>query len=98
MLDHNYNIATYNDVAICYADFDVRNLKISNQVIIAGEDRSCVREYPCWNRDETLILYDSNRTGTSQIYAYRLADGMTSLVSPMAATHYNFADFEAIPK
>ncbi len=70
MLDHDRRTGTFKDAVICYADFDVETLTISNQVMITRQDSGCICEYPCWNRDESLILYDSNQSGAYQVYAY----------------------------
>jgi hypothetical protein len=98
MLDYDRNPSTYHDVAICYADFDARAKRITNQVIIAEPKSAYIREYPCWNKDESLVLYDANPSGKYQLYAYRLADGLTQRVSPLAGHDYQFADFEGVPK
>ncbi len=98
MLDNDYNIPTYSDSVICYAEFDVEALKIHNQVQITEDSPSSIEEYPAWNKDESLLVYDSNRAGTYQVYAYRLADGTTTRLSPDESHSYQFADFENLPK
>ena len=54
--------------------------------------------YPRWSADERLIVYDSDRTGVSQLYAYRLSDGITRRISPESWVSYNFGNFERCPK
>jgi Tol biopolymer transport system component len=98
MLDNDNNIPTYNDDVICYAEFDIQALKIHRQVQVTHHDTSGVQEYPAWNRDESLLVYDSNETGTYQVYAYRLADGVTIKLSPDKNHSDQFADFEGLPK
>ena len=49
-------------------------------------------------QDESLLVYDSNETGTYQAYAYRLADGVTVKLSPDKNRSDQFADFEGLPK
>ena len=98
MLDNDNNIPTYNDDVICYADFDIQALRIYHQVQITRQDPSSIQEYPAWNRDESLLEYDSNETGTYQVYAYRLADGVTIKLSPDKNRSDQFADFEGLPK
>jgi Tol biopolymer transport system component len=98
MLDKDNNIPTYNDSVICFAEFDVEALRISGQVQVTPDDLGSIQEYPAWNRDESLIVYDSNETGTYQIYAYRIADGTTLRVSSNESLNDQFADFEGLPK
>ena len=98
MLDHDRNTGTYQDVEICYADFDVKTRRIFNQVTVAQQDRRFIREYPCWTKDERLILYDANQSGKYQIYGYCLADRTTQRISPREDRNYMFADVEGLPK
>jgi Tol biopolymer transport system component len=98
MLDHDNNPSTYNDVVLCYADFNVSSLRIYNQVEITGYNLRYIDEYPKWSRDETLIIYDSNRTGVYQVYACRLEDGQTFRISPEKYDNYQFANFQGLPK
>jgi hypothetical protein len=97
MLDKDNNIPSYEDSAICYAAFDVEALRISDQVQITPDDPS-IQEYPAWNQDESVIVYDSNETGTYQVYAYQLADGTTVRLSSGEKLNDQFADFEGLPK
>ena len=99
MLDNNNNIPVYNDDVICYAAFDVQALKIYDQVpITQKKDTNSIQEYPAWNWDESLVIYDSNEAGTYQVYGYRLADGATITLSPDNMHSDQFADFEGLPK
>jgi len=98
MLDNDDDMSTYNDVVLYYADFDKTTLSVSNPVAITDYDTSHVCEYPRWSADESLILYDSNRSGTYQMYAYRLADRLTARLSSDPATNSQFGSFENVPK
>jgi AraC family transcriptional regulator len=98
MLDHDRNGATYEDVVLCYADFDAATLTISNQVAITESDSHSIDEYPAWSRDESVILYDANALGRYQIFAYHLADGTTSRVSPRTDRDYQFVALEGLPR
>ena len=98
MLDNNNDIPTYQDSVICFADFDLENLRIHNQVQITPEDTSSVQEYPTWNRDESLLVYDSNESGTYQTYAYDMASGETTRHSFYEVISDQFACFEGLPK
>jgi Tol biopolymer transport system component len=98
MLDRDRNSATYEDVVLCYADFDLATRTVSNQVEITEPGTSVIHEYPAWSRDETLIYYDSNRLGRYQLFAYRLADAVTRRVSPHADRDYQFVALEGLPR
>lgn len=89
---------SYVDSVLYYADFDIDTLVVSNPVQITQLSMKYVDEYPRWSRDESIIVYDSNRTGVSQLYAYRLSDGVTRRISPDEFTNYNFGNFEKTPK
>ncbi len=92
------SIPSYEDVVLYCADFDVDTLTVSNPVAITDYDIDSVYEYPRWNADESLIIYDSNRSGVYQMYAYRLADGVTGRISEESRIPSQFGNFEACPK
>jgi hypothetical protein len=98
MLDNDDLRTTYQDAVIYYADFDVDTLTISNPVQIAEDDLSYTDMYPRWTADESLIVYSSNRSGTSQLYAYKLSDGNTQRISLDDEVHSEFSNFEDCPK
>ncbi len=97
MLDRNDDIPSYEDAVICYAQFDAAGLRIYDQVQVTPDDAS-IQEYPAWHRDESMLVYDSNETGTYQVYAYHLADGSTTRLSSSKIVNDQFADFEGLPK
>lgn len=88
----------YADSVLYYADFDIETLVVSNPVKITNLDLKYIDMYPRWSSDESIIVYDSNRTGYSQLYAYRLSDGITRRISPEEFINYNFGNFEKTPK
>ncbi len=98
MLDEGSHMGSYEDCAIYIADFNKETLTISNQKAISVLNTSYIDEYPRWNEDSTIVAYDSNRSGTFQIYAYRLSDGVTKRISPDAEQNYRFMNFEGVPK
>lgn len=99
MLERDDDIPSYNDSVICYAEFDVDGLRIHNQVQVTADEPVNIQEYPAWNRDESLLVYDSNEGGRAyQVYAYQLEDRTTTLLSPSARHSDQFADFERLPK
>jgi len=98
MLDYDGNIPTYADSTICYAQFDVKALKIHHQVEITEKSMDTIEEYPAWNRDESLLVYDSNQSGVHRVYAYWLANGETTRFSTNTVAADYFAAFEGCPK
>jgi Tol biopolymer transport system component len=98
MLDNNGDMSSYNDVVLYYADFDVNTRVVSNPVAITTYDLSQISEYPAWSADESVIIYDSDRSGIYQTYAYNLADRTTTVLSDNTAVNFQFADFENLPK
>lgn len=98
MLDNDRKIATYKDAVIAIADFDVRNLKVRNQIIITKMDPDGVYEYPTWSSDEKFVIYDTNKSGKYQIYAYNLETKKTTRISPDAKRNYLFGAAENLPK
>ena len=98
MLDDDRKLYTYKDVVIAVADFDIANLKIYNQIIITEMNTDYVCEYPRWSKDESCVIYDSNRSGKYQVYAYHLKDKTTTRISPDENKDYRFGNFENLPK
>lgn len=98
MLDNDENYATYNDVVLYYADFDKDSLTVYNPVAITELDINCVYEYPRFSSDGSLIVFDSNKFGTFQTYAYNIAEGTTHRISPDLSSNYRFVGFEDTPK
>jgi hypothetical protein len=85
MFDNDNNGATYNDVQIAWARFDAKSLKVWDEKRITPDDRATIDEYPKWSPDETMVIYDSDKSapgkGVMQIYAYRIADGVERILS-----------------
>lgn len=86
MFDNDNNGATYNDVQIASANFDAKNLRVTDQKLITADDPATIDEYPKWSPDESMVIYDSDRAapgkGVMQIYAYRVTDGKEFRLSP----------------
>ncbi len=98
MLDNNDDMSSYADVVLYYADFDKERLVVENPVAITEKSPESVEEYPRWSADGSLIIYDSNRTGIYQLYAYRPADGEHGRLSADQDNDYQFGNFENAPK
>jgi hypothetical protein len=98
MLDYDRDLNTYNDATICYADLDIQALTITNQVEITTHSLGYTTEYPRWDPDENLIIFNSDQSGIHQMYAYSLSDGTTRRISPDLAHSYQYGSFENIPK
>jgi Tol biopolymer transport system component len=97
MLDGNGDPASFNDDVLYFADFDAGALAVSHPKAFTTYDPSCINEYPRWNADETLIIYDSSCFGHNQMFAYRLADGATVRVTSDANAYFMFGNFENLP-
>lgn len=82
MLDYDGWVHTYEDAVIAWAEFDVAKRRIINQKIVTERHSGYIDEYPRWSRDEKFILFDSNRSGQYQIYAFSVESGTTAAVSP----------------
>ncbi len=98
MLDNDRKLYTYNDVVIAIADLNIADLKVENQIIITEMNKDYICEYPRWTTDESCVIYDSNRSGKCQIYAYHLKNKTTTRISPDPNKNYRFANFENLPK
>jgi Tol biopolymer transport system component len=98
MLDNDGNLNTFNDQVLFYADFDVGKLTVSSPVQVTDYDPRCVHEYPRWSADDKVIIYDTNCSGTYQMYAYRLSDRKTIQISRDATTNSQFGTLENVPQ
>lgn len=98
MLDMDGYMPTYEDVFICYAEFDLEKMEVKNQVIISEDIPDAVFEYPRWSTDEKFIIYDSNKTGKYQMYAYSFEDDSTYIISLNSRNDYQFGNFINLPK
>jgi hypothetical protein len=98
MLDGNADMVSRNDDVLYYADFDVNTRMVSHPVAITTYDLSQVSENPSWSADESMIIYDSNRSGVYQLYAYHLADHTTTLLSDDPSVNFQSAVLENLPK
>jgi hypothetical protein len=101
MFDNDNIETTYSDAQIAWAEFDVENLRVYDQKLITKYNASTVEEYPKWNHDETLIIYDSDKSGDGgihQLYAYRLSDGVEENISPDNKLNYGLSCIKGNPK
>ena len=92
------NDRAFEDAVICYASLDLENRVMSNEVQVTQANPNCVFEYPRWTGEEKYLIYDSNVTGTFQIYAYRLSDGFSKIISPDPDTNSMYGNFDSLPK
>ena len=88
----------FEDAVICYADLDLEQRIMSNEVVVTRSNPNCVFEYPRWTKDEQYLIYDCNMTGTFQIYAYRLSDGSARVISLDPDVNSMYGNFEGVPK
>lgn len=98
MLDNDRKLWTYNDAVIAIADFDTTRLTVRNPIIITEMNLDNIYEYPRWSEDGQYLVYDSNKSGTFQIYAFHLESKKTTRLSPDTNRNYRFAHCENMPK
>lgn len=102
MYDQDNNGATYADARIAWAHFDVEGLRVHDQTLITPDSPTTIEEYPKWSPDESLVLYDSNRTTGGgkvyQIHAHRIADGVERLLSSDPEQNDQFVCVLGLPK
>lgn len=82
MLDHDGWVHTYEDAVIAWAELDVAERRIVNQRIVTERHTGYIDEHPRWSRDEKFILFDSNRSGQYQVYAFSVEPWAAAVVSP----------------
>jgi Tol biopolymer transport system component len=102
MYDGDNNGATYADARIAWAKLDVKGLRVHDQVLITPDSPATIEEYPKWSPDESMVLYDSNKSrgggGIYQIYAYRIADGVERVLSLDPEQNDQFVCVLGLPK
>jgi len=97
MKDLNGNPLSYQDSVIAYAEFDLENLEVKNEVDITEKNLESVEMYPRWSPDEKHIIYSSDRSGKQQQYLYSLETGETHMVTDSPYGDM-FPCFEDMPK
>jgi hypothetical protein len=82
------------------ADFDVEARTVSNPKAITdtNPDSKTTWLYPRWTADESAVVYHCNKSGTPQLYMYRLTDESTVCLSTNPDARYLFPCGEATPK
>jgi Tol biopolymer transport system component len=90
----------YPGRALYVADFDAKTPAVTNPKVIANEafQQDVTYLYPRWTRDQSAVVYHSNKSGKNQLYMYRLEDGATLRVSADPKGDYMFPHGEATPK
>ena len=94
----NGNPLNYKGSIIAYADFDLENRAVRNEVVISPDDRSYTDMYPRWSPDEKQIMYSSSRSGKMQQYLYSLETKETHMVSVLSPHGDMYPNFEDMPK
>ena len=102
MKDLDGKLHTYNDAVIAYADFELDNLVVKNEVVISEKNNDHIDMYPRWSHDERYIVYSSSREtghmwGMRQ-YIYDLKTGKTHLISDDNFFIDMYPCFEDLPK
>jgi Tol biopolymer transport system component len=99
-LQNGFGAYKYPGRTLYIADFDVATRTVSNPKAITdtNPDPNVLWLYPCWTKDESAVIYYSDKTGKPQLYLYRLADGSTVRVSTNPNATYKHPCAEATPK
>ena len=101
MKDLNGKLHTYNDNIIAYAEFDLENLEVKNEVVISEKDKNHIDMYPRWSHDERFIIYSSSRGGNMwdmKQYMYNLNSGETHVIPLGDLILDMYPCFEDLPK
>ena len=102
MKDLDGKLHTYNDAVIAYADFDLENLVVRNEVVISVENSDHIDMYPRWSPDEKYIIYSSSKGGghmwEMKQYVYDLDTGKTHAISNDNFSIDMYPCFEDMPK
>jgi Tol biopolymer transport system component len=93
----NHNPFSYNHSVIAYAELDLANMEVKNEVEISPYDSSYTDMYPRWAPDEMHIMYSSSRSGKMQQYLYNLETKETHMVTD-APNGDMYPCFEDMPK
>jgi hypothetical protein len=99
-LQKGFGAYQYPGRTLYIADFDVATRTVSNPKAITDPqpDPKILWLYPCWTKDESAVVYYSDKTGKPQLYLHRLGDGSTIRVSTNAEATYKHPCCEATPK
>jgi Tol biopolymer transport system component len=99
-MQNGFGMNQYPGRTIYIADFDVKTRTVSNPVSISDPNPNpkTMTLYPCWTKDESAVVYHSDKSGRNQLYMYRLKDKSTSCVSTNPNAGCLFACGEATPK
>jgi Tol biopolymer transport system component len=102
MKDLDGKLETYNDAVIAYADFDLKDLVVKNEVVISAENSDHIDMYPRWSSDEKYIVFSSSRGNghmwNMEQYIYDLDTGKTHLISDGNFSVDMYPCFEGVPK
>jgi len=102
MKDLDGKLETYNDAVIAYADFDLEDLVVKNEVVISAENSDHIDMYPRWSPDERYIVFSSSRGNgdmwNMEQYIYDLDTGKTHLISDTNFSIDMYPCFEDVPK
>jgi hypothetical protein len=101
MKDLNGNPLSYNDSIIAYAELDLENRVVKNEVEISEKDLLNVDMYPRWSPDEKYIIYSSTRGAEGLVnkqFIYSLETGETHIIEDDRVHGDMFPCFEDLPK
>ena len=101
MKDLNGDPLSYQDSVIAYAEFDLANRVVKNEVEISVRDDKNVDMYPRWSPDEKYIIYSSTRgpgKWVNRQHIYSLETGETHIIMDDRVSGDMFPCFEGLPK
>lgn len=96
-LDSDGNTSTYLDCSVHYVQYSASSLSTSNITQIDTKSNSFWEGYPRWTSDSKYIVYHSNKSGTYQLYMYKVSDGTIRKVSSDGSKTYLYACFQNSP-
>lgn len=96
-LNRDYRGFSYNNHPLIIADFNLETLTVSRPIVISKPKWYECDIYPRWTKDESAVIYHSNRSGKWQLYKYDLADGTTVKVSTDSTVDYKYFCGEESP-
>jgi len=90
----------YTGKTLYIADFNLKTRTVSNPVAITDTNPCAMTMtlFPRWTKDESAVVYQSNKTGRNQLYMYRLKDSSTIQISTNEKANYANPCGEETPK
>lgn len=102
-LTTNATPEAYSHAVIAYADLDLENLVIDNEVEVTGFNEANTNWYASWTRDEDALIYACagdcpEGPSRGQIFAYDLATRVKKKISGNDALQYRYPAIKGVVK